>query len=387
MQNTDTMAAAENSSSYIIDLSAVHHNIATIKKHLPTHTRLMMMVKADGYGTGAVTTTQFATDHGIDIAGVTHIDEAIVLRHAGIESDIFVLHATTPDIDKLLLHRVEVAVSNIAFLHALARAAHSANTVIKVHVHLDSGMTRLGASMEEAITIASEAHRLSDLQLEGLMTHFPSADDPTQDAFTRSQGKMLSQLVSELAGRGITVPWIHAANSAGALRFDFPFCNMVRLGIAAYGVLPSSKMKSTLPLKCALSLSAPIVGINYPSAGTTVSYSRQHVVRRDNARIGVIPLGYHDGIHRRYAGTNSVFIDGVPAPMVGAICMDYFMVDLTDHPQTSIGSRALIFGCDGSGSFISPETFAEQGGTIPHELMTCIGPRVPRIHIRNNKMS
>lgn len=377
----DTEAVADNDNRYVIDLIAVRHNIAAIKRHLPPTNRVMMMVKANGYGAGAVPVTEFVIRNGVDIVGVTHIDEAIELRRAGINCDIFVFNATVPDIDKLLRWNVEIAVSNVTFLHALARRAASANKTAKVHVHLDSGMTRLGAPLADAITIASEAHRLDHLHLEGLLTHFPSADDPSQDAFTKSQAQLLSRLVKELAGRGITVPWVHAANSAGALRFELPFCNMVRLGIAAYGVLPSSKMSSIPDLKCAVSLTSPIVGINTPAAGATVSYCRQHTVRQDNARIGVIPLGYYDGIHRLYSGKNAVLIDGKPAPMVGAVCMDYFMVDLTDHPEAKVGDRALIFGSEGVSDGIRPEKFAENGGTIAHELMTCIGLRVPRIHL------
>jgi alanine racemase/UDP-N-acetylmuramoyl-tripeptide--D-alanyl-D-alanine ligase len=242
-------------------------------------------------------------------------------------------------------------------------------------------MGRFGCRPEEAFELASEICHSSSLELEGIMTHFACADDPKEDPFTQEQVEKFDRVIDTLKKQGISAKWVHAANSSGALRFHLPQYNMVRLGLAVYGLYVSEAAKKALDLRLAISLHSRIVGINICKEGETISYGRRYRVTREMQKIAVLPIGYFDGIHRNYSGKGDVLVHGQKAPMVGNICMDNLMVDVTDIPQVAVGDKVLIFGEDEFGNYLSPEELATSGDSIVHELITCLGPRIPRIFV------
>lgn len=213
------------------------------------------------------------------------------------------------------------------------------------------------------------------------MTHFASADDKEEDAFTLSQSKQLEEVILELKSQGIEAKWNHASNSAAMLRFSFPQFNMARIGLAVYGLYASAKMERCKEIKHAISLISKIAGINICKKGDTISYGRSYLVTENEKKIAVLPIGYFDGLHRSYSGKSFVLIRGKKAPMVGNICMDFMMVDVTNIPFVKIGDPVLIFGDDDYGNYLSAEGLAFSGDSIVHELITCLGPRIQRVFI------
>lgn len=365
----------------VINLAAIQTNLALIRKQLPPHTRVMAIVKAFAYGTDDVRMAKFLTTCGVDILGVSYVDEGVVLKQAGVLQSIFSINAARYEVAKVVKWDLEVGVSDSDFISALAQEAAQQNKQIKVHLHINTGMGRFGCRPEEALTLARQIQSYSSLILEGLMTHFACADDPKEDSFTWQQITSFDQTIAELKHQGISAKWIHAANSSGALRFSLPQYNMVRVGLAVYGLYGSEATHQALDLRLALSLTSRIVGLNICKAGETISYGRRYCVARETQKIAVLPIGYFDGLHRNYSGKAFVLIRGHQAPMVGNICMDYMMVDVTDIPHVAVGDQVLIFGEDEYGYYLSPEDLATSGDSIVHELITCLGPRIQRIFV------
>lgn len=363
-----------------INLAAIEANILTIRNKLPSNTRIMVMVKALAYGTNDIRMSQFLESCGIDILGVSYVDEGVALRRAGVKQAIFVINAAPYEASKVVKWDLEVGVSEQHIIEMLAKEAALHGKQIKVHLHVDTGMSRFGCRPNEAVELAKCIVACPSLKLEGVMTHFACSDDPQQDEFTLTQAKTLTDVIDEIRKIGIEIPWHHAANSGGVMRFHLPQFNMVRIGLAVYGLYPSEAAKSSLDLRLALSLTSRIVGINICRSGETVSYGRTYKAARPH-RIAVLPIGYFDGLHRNYSGKASVVIRGEKAPMVGKICMDFMMVDVTHIPEAEIGDPVLIFGEDEHGQYLSPEELASSGDSIIHELVTCLGPRIQRIFI------
>jgi alanine racemase len=364
-----------------INLAAIEANLAIIQQKLGKLTRLMIMVKASAYGTNDIRMAKFLARKGVDIFGVSYVDEGIALKRAGITQSIFSLHASPYEAIKLVEWDLEVGVSDKSVIFAIAQAASQKLKKIKVHLHVDTGMNRLGCRPEEALSLAKEIIACPSLKLEGIMTHFASADDQKEDPFTFVQIERFNTVLHTLCEAGIEIPWRHAANSSAMIRFPLPQCNMARIGLALYGLNSSKATREALDLRPALSLTSRIAGINQCKKGESVSYGRNYIIEQEEQRIAVIPVGYFDGLHRNYSGKSAVIIHGKKAPMVGSICMDFMMVDISDIPKASIGDSALLFGEDDYGNSLDPEELAVQGNSIPHELISCLGPRIQRVFV------
>jgi len=371
----------------VINLAAIENNLKILRNQLNPSTRLMVIVKALAYGTDNVRIAKFLQTCGVDILGVSYVDEGVALKRAGVTQPIFVVNAAEYEIPKVVKWGLQVGVSSSSFLQALNREAALHHTLITVHLHVDTGMSRFGCRPEIALDLSREITASDHLRLDGIMTHFACADDPTHDDFTRQQASALEKVIQTIMEAGIELKWRHACNSAGALRFEFPAFNMVRIGLAVYGLSASQATRKALDLRMAISLLSRVVGINDCHKGDTISYGRSYTVKRERERIAVLPIGYFDGLHRNYSGKGYVMIRGHKAPMVGKICMDFMMVDVTDIPNVTIGDPVLIFGEDEFGHYLSPEELALKGDSIAHELITCLGPRIQRIFIyeENNK--
>lgn len=370
-----------SSNQYIINLAAIAQNLITIRKRLPPRTRVMVMVKALAYGTDEVRIAKFLETCDVDILGVSYVDEGVILKRAGASQSIFVINAVIYEVVKVVKWDLEIGVSDQALIEAVASEANLHHKKIKVHLHVDTGMGRFGCRPEEALSLAKLIKTYPSLELEGVMTHFASSDNPKDDAFTISQANALDKIIQELAEHDIKPRWTHACNSSGAMRFYFPQFNMVRIGLAVYGLYASHTTKESMELRLAISLISRVVGINVCKKGESISYGRTYTIERDRQHIAVLPIGYFDGLHRNYSGKGSVIIRGKRAPMVGNICMDFMMVDITDIPNVSVGDPVLMFGEDEYGHYLSPEDLATQGDSIIHELITCLGPRIQRIFV------
>lgn len=364
-----------------INLAAIQSNIEMVRKKATVGTRLMVMVKAFAYGTDEVRIGKFLATCGIDILGVSYVDEGVVLKRAGVTQAVFVINAPIYEIAKVVRWELEVGVSDKEFIIALGNEAAKQQKKMKVHLHIDTGMSRLGCRPDEAVELALLIKNTPSLILEGLMTHFACSDNPEEDSFTLQQSHSFDKVIQDLKEREIEARWTHASNSSAVLRFQFSQYNMVRIGLAVYGLYCSDAAREALNLRLALTLTSRIVGINNCHAGDTISYGRSYRVTRDKQKIAVLPMGYFDGLHRNYSGKGFVIIRGQQAPMVGNICMDFMMVDVTDIPEVSIGDSVLIFGEDEYGQYLPPENLARQGDSIIHELITCLGPRIQRIFI------
>lgn len=364
----------------LINLAVVEANIATIRKKLPSGNRIMAMVKAIAYGTDEVRMARFLISCGIDILGVSYVDEAVVLKRAGVAQSIFVINAAIYEAAKIVKWELEVGVSEKGLIESLSMEAAKLQRKIKVHLHVDTGMSRFGCRPEEALELARLIQKSPFLEFEGIMTHFACADNPAEDPFTHQQVHCFEKVIEELQKHGIDPPWKHAANSSGTVRFHFPQFNMVRIGLAIYGLYSSEATKEAVELSLALSLLSRIVGINICKPGESISYGRKYKAEKER-RIAVLPIGYFDGLHRNYSGKGVVIIRGHKAPMVGNICMDFMMVDVTDIPNAAIGDSVLIFGEDEHGHYLSPEDLAMKGDSIIHELITCLGPRIQRVFV------
>lgn len=363
----------------IINLAAIKNNLTLLRKHLPKATRVMVMVKALAYGTNDIQVSKFLAKNGVDILGVSYVDEAVALKRSGVIQSIFSINAAPYEVAKVVKWDLEVGVSDRDLILALAHEAARYQKRIKVHLHINTGMGRFGCRPEEALALAQLIASDSSLEFEGIMTHFACAEDPQQDSFTQHQIKEFDKAIAEIEDFGIFPKWKHAANSSAALRFHLPQYNMVRPGLAIYGLYGSAETKKQLDLTLAVSLTSRIVGINICKKGDSISYGRKYQVKRDMQKIAVLPIGYFDGLHRHYSEKAHVMIHGQLAPMVGNICMDNVMVDVTDIPSVQVGDKVLIFGEDEYGYYLSPEDLALSGNSIVHELMTCLGPRIPRI--------
>lgn len=365
-----------------INLDAIKRNIAQVRSHLTPNTRLMTMVKAFAYGTGELQLAKFLNTCAIDILGVSTVDEGVALRKAGVPQAIFVIHAALYEAARVVKWGFEVAVSDAKMIQALAEHAEAEKKIMKVHLHVNTGMARFGCQSVSALTLAKQIENSPFLQLEGVMTHFATADNVMEDAFTLKQVHEFDATLEELSQHGIHPKWKHASNSSAVLRFNFHQYNMVRIGLALYGLaMESTKME----LQQALCLTSRIVGINICKKGETISYGRSYTVTREEQRIAILPLGYFDGIHRSYSNKGHVMIRGVRAPMVGKICMDFMMVDISDIPSAEVGDPVLIFGEDEYGQKLPAEEFVKWGNSIVHELITCLGPRIQRLFVYEEK--
>jgi len=384
-QSLDSLTEAFNDSicnnQCIINLAAIQTNIETIRHKLAKSTRIMVMVKALAYGTDEVRMATFLTTCGIDILGVSYVDEGVALKRAGVKQAIFVINAAVYEASKVVKWGLEVGVSDKLLIEAVASEATRQNKKIKVHLHIDTGMSRFGCRPEEALALARVIIDCPSLEFEGVMTHFACADNPDDDPFTLQQSQTFDKTIQQILGAGINVPYKHASNSASVIRFNFPQYNMARIGLAVYGLYSSESTKQAIELRLALSLISRIVGINSCTKGETISYGRSYTVERDRQRIAVLPIGYFDGLHRNYSGKGHVIIRGQKAPMVGKICMDFMMVDVTGIPNACVGDSVLIFGEDEYGHYLSPEDLATRGDSIVYELITCLGPRIQRIFV------
>jgi len=368
-----------------IDLEAIAHNVRQVKRRIGPEVRLLVAVKADGYGHGAVAVSQTALEHGAEWLGVAMVEEGAELRRAGINAPILVFGALgTDDAGALISRRITPALTSLDFARSLDRQARKAKKRVKVHVNVDTGMGRLGFLMGEVLDAVTEISKMRNLLLEGLMTHFPSADEKDK-TFTLEQIGRLKELIEALRSRRIQFPIVHAANSGAILDVAEATLNMVRLGVSLYGYFPSEETSESLDLRPAMSVHSRVIHLKRVPPGTPVSYGRTFVTERETL-VATVPIGYADGLSRGLSNRGHMIVkgagdeEGTVCPIIGRVCMDLTMLDVTDVPNVNVGSEVTVYSARREDPN-SVEATARLLGTIPYVVTCAVSKRVPRIYL------
>lgn len=357
-----------------IDLDAIANNIQRLQKL--TDVRVMAVVKANGYGHGLVPVSKKALEAGAAYCGVARVGEALELREAGLEGPVLVLGETpTSCFQKAVQAGVSLTVFAPEQIAELQRVNAGANGKAKVHLKIDTGMSRLGADLEDGFELLQALHQLDGVEVEGLFTHFARADEPQVDVTDR-QVALFDELVSEVSSAGLRPPLVHAANSAAALTRPATRYDMVRPGIAIYGMAPSQAVSLPAGFRRALSWKARISQIRTLPPGTGVSYGHAYVTKRKE-RIGIVPVGYGDGYRRE--ADNEVLIHGRRVPVRGRVCMDQLMVGLDEVPGAAVGDEVVLLGGQGD-EIVDASGLARVWDTLNYEVTCGLGARVPRVY-------
>lgn len=358
-----------------IDTSALKQNIEVVKSRLSSGTSLMAVVKADAYGHEAALIAPAVLEAGAEWLGVASAEEGISLRKSNIEAPILILSEIIPSASKAaILHRLTPTVCSVDFAIALDRESAAQDRVTSVHVKVDTGMNRLGVKSDEAVPFIEALQKLPNIKIAGLFTHFATADED-DDSFLREQLAMFNNVIDRVRGLGLE-PLVHAANSAAALKLKESHFDLVRIGIAMYGLEPFPGARIRCGLKPVMSLKSKITAIKKINTGETVSYGRTFKAGKP-MRIGLIPIGYADGVNRRLSNKGEVCIEGKRAQILGRVCMDQMLADVSDIAEAGVGSEVAIIGAQDAAS-ITIEEIASIVGTINYEIACGVNHRVPR---------
>ena len=367
-----------------IDLDAIRHNARALAD-LASPAELLTVVKADAYGHGALPVARAALDAGVSWLGVALVEEGVALRDAGIETRILLL--SEPPVDAattVVEHRLTPTVYSMPAIEALAKAVIETDAKpLPVHLKIDTGMHRVGCAPDDALALVDAIESRPELELEGLWTHLAVADQPG-NAYTDEQLDAFDSLITSLGEQGRRPPLVHASNSAGTLAHSRARFDLVRCGIALYGIPPSPEMAGTpavdqVDLKPALSVTSHVSHVKTLTAGARLSYGLHYELGRD-AQIATVPIGYADGVPRNLGLTGGeVLIRGHRCPIAGSVTMDQLMVDVGDL-GVEPGDEVVLLGGQGEHA-ITANDWAERLGVIGYEVTTRLGPRLPRRYV------
>jgi len=365
-----------------IDLSRLGHNLAEIRRRVGPSVAVMGVVKADAYGHGAVPVARELRRLGVRFFCVAAPEEALELRRAGLTDPVLILGGTLPDEAEAVLEaEAAVTVSDAATARAFAERAAARGRAVAVHLKVDTGMGRLGVRADEAVDLGVRLAAMGGLRLEGLFTHFPSADEDAE--FTERQIALFERICADLAGRDVVVPLRHAANSAAVGAHPRSFFNAVRPGITLYGYDPFAAAERTLHTQPVLAVKTRIVLLKRFAPGETIGYGRTYAVR-EPLRGAVVPIGYADGLDRLLSNRGAMLVRGRRAPIVGRISMDQTVLDVSRVPGVAVGDEVVVLGEQGS-ERITAADHARLCGTIAHEILTGLGRRVKRVYLRSGE--
>jgi len=364
-----------------VDLTVLLHNLTHVQSRLTPPCEIIAVVKADAYGHGAIPVARALCTAGVQRLCVATVDEGLALRQAGLTAPILVLGATLPDqLDGFAEGRLTPVLHDTDSLLRMTDWAVQHRVRVAVHVKLDTGMGRLGFKPHQMDALARNPVWRSSLNWEGLMAHLADADGGNP-AFTQQQIAAFRHAVDTVAAHGLKVPLLHMANSAGILRFPASHGTAVRPGIMLYGYHTLPPRVPAPALKPVLSLAVPVIHIHELHKGESTSYNRTFIAKR-RTKIAVLPIGYADGYSRSFSNKASVLIGGSRAPVVGRVCMDMTMVDVTRIPQAVAGTDAVIIGRQGADAITADDLAAWQK-TISYEVLCGLGPRVRRVYKEN----
>lgn len=365
-----------------VDLAALSQNYRSIRRFLSPGCRYLAIVKADGYGHGAATVASLLQKEGADWFGVATMEEALKLRRQGIYRPILVLGYTDPTAAAVLAsNTITQTLFSEEYALQLAQEAARAGCTVDCHVKIDTGMSRLGFEAENpgTVPLIEKLAAESRLRLTGIFTHFAVADEDTEVSreFTERQFTLFMQVCNRLQAAGVNVGLRHCCNSAGTLLHPDYHLDMCRIGLSQYGLDPDPCMKDLLQIRPAMSLYTVVSMVKEIPAGATVSYGRQYTAPSPR-RIATVAIGYADGYPRALSNRAEMLLHGKRAPVVGRVCMDQLMLDVTDIPEARMGDIAVAAGCEGDES-ITFDDWARWAGTINYEVLCGISKRVPRL--------
>jgi alanine racemase len=371
-----------------INLAAVAHNVRQLRRITSLKARLMIAVKANGYGHGAVQIARTVMQNGADSLAVARVEEGLELRRAGIRAPILILGYTPARwFEALTADQLMPTLFSLPDARNLSAAAVSGNVEIPVHIKIDTGMGRLGIPcddlrMQDDAGAPAEVlaiDRLPGLSVVGLYTHFATADHADK-RFAQLQLDRFLALTAELESKGMTLPTLHAANSGAIIDMPQAHLDLVRAGIAVYGLYPSGEVhRDRIALRPALALKTRIIQLKRVPAGTPISYGCTYKTPAPTT-IATLPVGYGDGVHRRLSNCGQVLVHGLRAPIVGRVCMDLSMIDVGHIDDAALGDEVVLIGRQGD-AFITADDVADLLGTINYEVVTALTQRVSRVYI------
>jgi len=376
-----------------VDLGALAHNIRQLQGVAAPESVMMAVVKADGYGHGAVEVARVALDNGVRFLAVARINEAAHLRRAGMEAPLLIFGGSLPQhVPFLIRHDISVAVNSLDGAEQLAAAARRVPGTLRVHIKIDTGMGRLGIPAnalinpgnglppsDRAVAAIRSLAALPGLTVEGIFTHFANADCRDKD-HARGQFALFQRLLERVAAEGLQIPWRHAANSAALLEMPESHLDLVRPGIALYGLWPSAEMEHCcVDLKPVMSLKSTVIQVKDVAAGFSVSYGSTYTTP-EPTRIATVPIGYADGFSRLLSNQGQMLVRGRRAPILGRVCMDLTLIDVGQIPGVQVGDEVLVMGRQGNEE-ISADEIARQLDTINYEVTASLTARVPRVYL------
>jgi alanine racemase len=367
-----------------VDLGAIARNVATLRRHA-SPAQLCAVVKADGYGHGAVEAARAALAGGADVLAVALVAEGAELRDAGIASVVLVLsQASTDELDELVARDLDATVYTDEGVRdlgaAAARAGRDASRPVRVHLKVDTGMHRVGVQPADAVSLAKAIDADAALELRSVFTHCAVADEP-EDPFTATQIDRFRATLADIAAAGLEVPCVHAANTAAAIDHPDARLDLVRVGIGCYGIDPAPALAGRVPLEPALSLHARVSHVKRVAAGEGISYGLRYRPAVETT-IATVPLGYADGLPRRLGALGGeVLVGGRRRPIAGSVTMDQILVDCGDDP-VAVGDEVVLIGSQGTDR-ITAADWAERLDTIAYEVVCGISPRVPRRYLED----
>ena len=363
----------DNKSYLEVNLSCIKSNLEMIRKQAGDSVTIAPVIKANAYGLGTAGLKGVFEEEKINVVVVATIEEGMALRKQGYKQEIITLNELLPyEVGSLVEYDLVPGLSDLEVARELDKSAKKGNKIVNVHVEVDTGMGRVGKQPEEMLDFVREISKLSNIKVEGIYTHFSSADSSIE--YTNMQIERFNNVLDKLEKEGFNFRYIHASASSGIINVKNTRFNMVRPGIITYGYVPDKSMKNSIGIKPATKLISHVVFVKEVEKGTAIGYSRTYIAP-DKRKIATIPLGYADGIRRVLSNKGRVYINGKYAPIVGNICMDNFMIDVTGI-DVSVGDKVAIWNNED----ITIEEIADLCNTINYEILCGISNRVKRIY-------
>lgn len=369
-----------------IDLDALAHNMKEIRRLVREDALVTAVIKADGYGHGAKKIAQTLLDNGADRFAVAVLDEGIELRQAGFEVPVLILGFTDPErAEEVVKYNLDQTVYSWELAEALSKEAARQNKKAKIHIKVDTGMGRIGLQPNnESVNLIKKISELPNVILEGIFTHFAVADTADK-RYTEEQYEKFNWIISELQKQNVEFNVRHCGNSATIIDLPDMHMDMVRAGIILYGLAPSNEvLLKKIDLRQVMSLKVRITHVKEIEAGQSVSYGRKFIASK-KSKIASLPIGYADGYTRMLSGKAEALVKGKRVPVVGRICMDQCMIDITGIEDVKVGDEVVLFGRQGK-DMIHIDELAEKLGTINYEIVCMISKRVPRVYIKGGKI-
>ncbi len=369
-----------------INLDAVKHNVREFKKSVnDENVAMMAAVKANGYGHGAIQVAKAAIEAGVSHIAVAFIDEGIELREAGITVPILVLGYTPEEaVEDAIEYDIMMTVYRIEDVRNIERIAERLPKKACIQIKIDTGMSRIGLQEEEVVPFLQELQNMQYVEVEGIFTHYSTADE-VDKTYTLMQKDLFEKAVNTAKDMGIHLPLIHSSNSAGTMELNNEFQNMVRVGIGIYGMYPSKEVNhKTVTLQPILTLKSKVAHVKQAKQGRGISYGNTYVATGEEW-VATIPIGYADGFSRQLSSKGHALINGVRVPIIGRVCMDQLMLDVTKVMPVHVGDEVVLYGKQGNEE-IAVEEIADLLGTINYEVTCMLDRRIPRVYKENDKI-